>query len=118
MYASPERMDTMVDQAVPQTAVDLLTVKFPPEFTPGARNAVSTCLRIQASEKVTIITDDRCLTIAASIARELEKIGCIWNAFVLEAIAPRPLVEMPAPVLADMESSQVSIFAVEVQPNE
>jgi hypothetical protein len=41
-----------------------------------------------------------------------------WNAFVLEDLAPRPLADMPAPVLADMETSQVSIFAVEVQPNE
>src|SRR3982075_4335282 len=110
-------MEIMVDQATP-VAPALRPTSFPPEFTPGARNAVTTCLRIQASEKVTLITDDRCLAIAASIARELEKIGCIWNAFVLETMAPRPLVEMPAPVLADMESSQVSIFAVEVQPNE
>ncbi len=111
-------MDAMVDQGAMQTAVDLLSVRFPPEFTPGARNAVTTCLKIQPTEKVTLITDDRCLSIAASIAGELEKIGCTWNAFVLESIAPRPLVEMPAAVLTDMESSHVSIFAVEVQPNE
>jgi leucyl aminopeptidase (aminopeptidase T) len=108
----------MVDQGAMQTAVDLLSVNFPAEFSPGARNAVTTCLKIQPDEKVTVITDDRCLAIAASIASELEEIGCTWNAFVLETLAPRPLVEMPAPVLADMESSQVSIFAVEVQPNE
>jgi leucyl aminopeptidase (aminopeptidase T) len=75
-------------------------------------------LRIQPDEKVTLITDERCLTIAASIAAELDRIGCTWNSFVLENIAPRPLTEMPAAVLEDMESSQVSIFAVEVQPNE
>jgi aminopeptidase len=110
-------MDIMVDQAI-QTAVDLRSIKFPAEFTPGARNAVTTCLNIQGDEKVTLITDERCVTIAASLARELDQIGCIWNAFVLEAVAPRPLTEMPAVVLADMETSQVSIFAVEVQPNE
>ena len=107
----------MVDQATP-VAPDLRTTSFPPEFTPGARNAVTTCLRIQPNEKVTLITDESCLTIAASIASELDRIGCTWNAFVLEAIAPRPLTAMPQPVLADMETSQVSIFAVEVQPNE
>jgi aminopeptidase len=37
---------------------------------------------------------------------------------VLENEAPRPLLELPAPVAADMESSHVSIFAVHVQPNE
>src|SRR6266567_1880098 len=40
------------------------------------------------------------------------------NAVVLESLAPRPLIEMPATVLDDMETSQVSIFAVSVQPNE
>src|ERR1700733_7587562 len=110
-------MDTMVDQATP-VAPDLRTTSFPPEFPPGAPNAVTTCLRIQPDEKVTLITDECCLTIAASIASELDRIGCKWNGFVLEALAARPLVEMPKAVLADMESSEVSIFAVEVQPNE
>src|SRR5580704_5713454 len=107
----------MVDQAIP-VVPDLRTTPFPAEFTPGARNAVTTCLRIQPNEKVTLITDERCLTIAASLAAELDRIGCTWNAFVLEALAPRPLTEMPSAVLADMETSQVSIFAVSVQPNE
>ena len=57
-----------------------------------------------------------CLQIAASLALELEALGCVWTGFVLEEIAPRPLTGMPAEVLEDMESSQVSIFAVEVQP--
>jgi aminopeptidase len=92
--------------------------KFPVEFTAGARNAVTTCLRIQPEERITLITDERCLTIAASIAVELDRVGCKWNAFVLESLAVRPLVEMPKAVLADMETSEVSIFAVEVQPNE
>ncbi len=103
---------------VKDVATDLLAVAFPEEFREGARNAVVTCLRIQAYEKVTVIADESTLTIAASIAAELEKVGCVWNAFVLEEIAARPLKEMPAEVLADMETSQVSIFAVQVQPNE
>jgi aminopeptidase len=40
------------------------------------------------------------------------------NSYVLESLAPRPLTEMPPSVLEDMETSQVSIFAVSVQPNE
>jgi aminopeptidase len=99
-------------------ALDLRTLSFPPEFTAGAHNAVATCLRIQPDEKVTLITDRACAEIAASIALELEHVGCHWNAFVLEDIAPRPLTGMPEEVLEDMESSQVSIFAVEVQSNE
>jgi aminopeptidase len=101
------------------TKTDLREVKFPEEFLEGARNAVTTCLRIKPEEKVTIITDESCITIAASLVSELEKIGCTWNAFILEEIAPRPLKNgMPQEVLADMETSQVSIFAVQVQPNE
>ena len=98
---------------------DLREVEFPAEFLEGAHNAVTTCLRIKPTEKVTVITDESCITIAAALAAELEKTGCTWNAFVLEQIAERPLKNgMPREVLDDMETSQVSIFAVQVQPNE
>ena len=79
----------------PEAIFDLRRVPFPPEFAYGARNAVATCLHIHAGEKVTLITDDACLQIAASIATELEALGCEWNAFVLEALASRPLAVMP-----------------------
>ena len=111
-------MMTTVPQQQAGQGTDLRVVEFPAEFTPGARNAVTTCLRIEASEKVTLITDRSCVTIAASIGRELDRIGCTWNGFVLEELAVRPLAGMPEPVLEDMESSQVSIFAVTVEPNE
>jgi aminopeptidase len=91
---------------------------FDPEYTPGARNAVQVCLRVQPEEKVTVITDRASLEIAASLAHELGEVGCSYNAFVLEDLAPRPLSDMPAAVLADLESSQVSIFAVVAQSNE
>jgi leucyl aminopeptidase (aminopeptidase T) len=97
---------------------NLLRVPFPEEFCEGAHNAVTTCLRIRAQEKVTLITDRACIAIAASMAMELDNLGCHWQGFVLEELAPRPLEGMPHEVLEDMESSDVSIFAVEVQPNE
>jgi leucyl aminopeptidase (aminopeptidase T) len=75
-------------------------------------------LRIEPSEKVTLICDRETAPIAASMAQELMTTGCRWNAFVLEDLAPRPLTDMPAEILADMESSDVSIFAVQVQRNE
>jgi len=96
----------------------LLATPFPADFLPGARSAVETCLRIQPSEKVTLITDYATAAIAASLAQELAANGCSWNAFVLEDLAPRPLIDMPQAVLADMETSDVSIFAVGVQRNE
>ncbi len=96
----------------------MISTPFDPEFSPGARNAVNVCLRIQKEEKVTLITDRACLEIAASIAAELDKLGSPYNTFVLEELAQRPLLAMPQPVLDDMESSQVSIFAVVAQKNE
>jgi aminopeptidase len=91
---------------------------FDPEYSQGAHNAVHVCLRIQPEEKVTLITDHACLEIAASLAAELEQLGSPYKTFVLEDLAPRPLVDMPQPVLDDMETSQVSIFAVVAQKNE
>ncbi len=100
------------------TAAELLRIDYPAEFTAGARSAVTTCLRIDPAEKVTLITDEATEQIAASIAEQLAERGCEWNVFRLEDVAQRPLVDMPGAVLSDMESSQVSIFAVQVQPNE
>jgi leucyl aminopeptidase (aminopeptidase T) len=113
-----EKASSGAVRAAASTCTDLLAVPFPAEFAEGARNAVTTCLKIQPDEKVTLITDRSCIAIAASMAAELDKLGCAWNGFVLEELAVRPLVGMPEAVLDDMESSQVSIFAVEVQKNE
>jgi leucyl aminopeptidase (aminopeptidase T) len=63
---------------------ELARTPFDPELTPGARNAVDVCLRIQPNEKVTVITDNACLEIAASMVHELENRGIAYNAFILE----------------------------------
>ena len=97
---------------------DLRAVTFPREFAAGARNAVETCLQVQPSEKVTLIADRSTLQIAGALAAALDRAGCRWTGFVLEEVATRPVVNMPAIVLKDMDSSDVSIFAVTVQPNE
>ncbi len=91
---------------------------FDPELSPGARNAVNVCLRIQPSEKVTVITDRATAEIAAALVHEIEAVGAPYNAFVLEDYASRPLVTKPRPILDDLETSQVSIFAVQAQMNE
>ncbi len=97
---------------------NLLTLPFDPELTPGARNAVRVCLAIQPFEKVTVITDHECQEIAASLAHEIDLIGAPFTSFVLEDEARRPLIGLPEAVAHDMETSQVSIFAVRVQQNE
>jgi leucyl aminopeptidase (aminopeptidase T) len=101
-----------------QAASHLLKLNYPDEFTQGAFSAVNTCLRIDSTEKVTLIVDRATETIGTALGAQLAKRWCSWNAFILEDLASRPLADMPAAVLADMETSQVSIFAVQVQPNE
>ena len=94
------------------------TIPFDPELTPGARNAVKVCLRVQPGEKVTVITDEATKEIAASIVHELEAAGAPYYAWVLEDLAPRPLGDLPREIVEDLETSQVSIFAVQAQTNE
>ena len=89
-----------------------------PELVEGARNAVSVCLRIQPQEKVTLITDEASLDIAAALASQIAEAGARYHSWTLEEVAPRPLANMPQPVLEDLETSDVSIFAAQAQTNE
>src|SRR5712691_1081911 len=97
---------------------ELSTLSFDPGLSPGARNAVNVCLRIQPSEKVTFIADDATREIAASLVHELENLGARYRAWILEELSPRPLGDLPQEIVDDLESSQVSIFAVQAQANE
>jgi aminopeptidase len=81
------------------TASHLLSQAYPADFISGAHSAVFTCLRIQPDEKVTLITDRVTEPIAAALAAQLKECGCSFNAFILEDIAPRPLMDMPPAVL-------------------
>jgi aminopeptidase len=101
-----------------QSDRQLNKVAFDPALTPGARNAVRVCLRVLPTEKVTVITDEVSLEIAAAIVHELEDIGCRYQSWVLEDLAPRPLTDLPQAIAEDLETSQVSIFAVQAQTNE
>src|SRR5216684_4711137 len=101
-----------------QSNRQLNQLAFDAQLTPGARNAVSVCLRVQASEKVTVVTDEVSLEIAAALVRELEEVGCHYQTWVLEDVATRPLTDLPPAIADDLESSQVSIFAVQAQANE
>ena len=89
-----------------------------PELIPGARNAINVCLRLQPRERITIITDAATREIAAALQTEVERVGAPYSLFVLEHHARRPLQFMPEPILEDLASSQVSIFAAQTQPGE
>jgi aminopeptidase len=101
-----------------QTNRQLNRLPFDPELAPGARNAVEVCLRIKSNEKVTVITDEATKEIAASIVAELERVAAPYHAWILEELSPRPLINLPREILEDLETSQVSIFAVQAQTNE
>jgi leucyl aminopeptidase (aminopeptidase T) len=95
-----------------------LDIPFDPAYSPGAVNAVNICLRVQPGEQACVITDEATIEIAASIVHELEKLGTPYHAWVLEELATRPLKDLPREILDDLEISQVSIFAVQVQTHE
>jgi aminopeptidase len=89
-----------------------------PGLAPGARNAIRTCLRLQPTERIIIITDEATSEIAAALQAEVEEIGAEHAAFVIENYAPRPLTAMPQIILDDLAQSQVSIFCAQAQPGE
>jgi len=101
-----------------QAKRELSTLPFDPELTLGAQNAVNVCLRIQPGEKVTVITDEATREIAASLVHQLELRGAPYRAWILEELASRPLTDLPREIVDDLETSQVSIFAVQAQANE
>jgi aminopeptidase len=96
----------------------ITSIEFNPALRRGALNAINACLRIQTGERVTLIGDAACQEIVASLASVLEERGIAWHGFLLEALAERPLLEMPKEVLEDLEQTDVSIFAVQVQTGE
>src|SRR3982751_169782 len=89
-----------------------------PELIPGARNAINICLRLKTQERITIITDAATREIAAALQTEVERVGSHYSLFVLEHHARRPLKFMPEPILEDLATSQVSIFAAQSQTGE
>jgi leucyl aminopeptidase (aminopeptidase T) len=97
---------------------EIRSIEFDTSLSKGARNAVRDCLRLQSSERITIITDNVCAEIAASLVHEVEKIGSEYSVFVMEEYAERPLKEMPQIILDDLGRSQVSIFAAITQTGE
>ena len=88
------------------------------DLVDGARNAVRVCLQVRQQEKVTLITDRATREIAASLYKEIRKIGAPCNVFVLEDFAARPHKDMPRQILDDLATSQVSLYAVHGQEGE
>ena len=97
---------------------DLRTVPYDPEFTPGAKSAVFTCLRVRPGERVVLITDEQALGIGAALDAQFRAAGAEIESFVLEDVSPRPLPQFPGAIAEAMRRARVSCFAASAQPGE
>jgi aminopeptidase len=97
---------------------ELLALPFDPRWRPA--RATPWCIACAFSRrKVTLITDLACREIAAALAAELEATRRAYQR--VDRWKSWRRARWPtcrAPVLDDMETSQVSIFAVRAQANE
>jgi aminopeptidase len=93
-------------------------IDFDKDLIQGAHNAINVCLRLKPEERITIITDNETLEIAASLVSEIKKAGSEYSVMVIEDYAPRPIKNMPQPILDDLAKSQVSIFCAQAKTGE
>lgn len=85
-------------------------IDFDTQLSQGAYNAINVCLKLKPNERITIITDNESLEIASALIAEIKKIGSPYSLNIIEDFAPRPLKNMPQPILDDLAKSNVSIF--------
>jgi leucyl aminopeptidase (aminopeptidase T) len=89
-----------------------------PELMPGAKNAVQTCLAVQAGEHVALIADAESSVVAASLSLALENVHAKKTELLLEDFGPRPMRGAPALVLEVLEKADVGILAMNPKPGE
>jgi leucyl aminopeptidase (aminopeptidase T) len=73
-----------------------------PEYAPGARNAVRTCLNIGEADRVIVIKDEARLAIAEAIEEEVVSTGADLRSWTLEQVLTRPARELPASLAAEI----------------
>src|SRR6266404_5917409 len=84
----------------------------------GARNAIGICLAVRPDESVALIADSASSPVAASLAAALEECGCPWEGILVEDVAPRPVVDLPAAIRQALETADVGILCIQPQPGE
>ena len=98
---------------------DLDTFPFDPELSPGARNAIETCLALRPHERLAVITDLRTRPIAASLLAAARERGAPCSAYVLEELGDRPFRgDFPRQALEAVAESQVAIACFQPQEGE
>jgi leucyl aminopeptidase (aminopeptidase T) len=88
------------------------------ELTPGARNAIRTCLHIEPNERVALLTDVETEEIAASLADQVRQIGASLEVHVMENYGSRPMTKLPRPVRDSFERSDITIYAAQPKTGE
>jgi len=78
----------------------------------GVRQAVKNCLRIQAGERVVVITDAQTREIGAAIKDAAETTGAAVSLFVMEDFGARP-IDFPGEIGAALADADVSVYAAQ-----
>jgi aminopeptidase len=91
-----------------------------PEYAPGARNAVRTCLGIHAGDRVAVVKDRGRLDIAEAIEEETREAGGELRSWTMEDWVPRPARELPRALAEEILSFKptASFFIGEGLPGE
>src|SRR5205823_4949159 len=85
----------------------------PAALMPGARNAVETCLTIQAGERVALVSDAVSAPVAACLASALSDAGARWTGYLIEDLAPRPLADVPPAIADALEAADAGILCAQ-----
>src|SRR5262245_22882418 len=88
----------------------------PADLEPGARNAIETCLAINAGERVALVADEASAAVASSLHDALGAAGALCDSVLLERVADRPLARAPREVLDALAAADAGILCV--QPRE
>lgn len=96
----------------------LKELPFSPDYIYGARNAINNCLKVQAGEVMTIVTDEETMEIGAALLSSAKEAGAVVTSYVIEDYTERPIKNMPFEILEAIGSCQVGIYAVQSQQGE
>ena len=88
------------------------------DLRPGASNAVNTCLAVRPGERVTIVVDEACREIGASLADAVSAAGGTCTGYVIEDLAERPITAPPPAVAEGLSTCDVGILAMHPRQGE
>jgi len=99
-------------------SAELRSHRFSESLRRGAQNAVTDCLSVTRDDTVTLVSDEKSLTIAASLLERIDEAGSTVNAFILERRGARPLHRLPTEIVRALGRSTVSIYTAHPQEGE